>query len=257
MIQAYDHRAASVEMAEQNWMRQGQPEPTSLVEHQNPEFCAQPRWWVSDAEVLKRSNGWKMGAEITFKEITSATNQRTVIAAFSPHIGFMNSAPITFIDETLSIRLRCCLLANLNAMALDYVARQKVGGLHLNFFIVNQFPVLPPDRYANACPWDKSVKLVDWISERVLKLSCTANDLKPLAVAAGFKPTVYKWKPEELAGLLAELDAAYFHLYSINRDDAEYILGTFQGSAEDGTLAFEAGFSMRSSILQAFDRLAK
>ena len=28
--------------------------------------------------------------------------------------------------------------------------------------------------------------------------------------------------------MLAELDAAYFHLYGIDRDDAEYILSTFQ-----------------------------
>ena len=28
---------------------------------------------------------------------------------------------------------------------------------------------------------------------------------------------------------MAELDAAYFHLYGIDRDDAEYILSTFKG----------------------------
>ena len=36
MIQAYDHRAASVVIEKGNWMRQGQTEPTTLVEHQNP-----------------------------------------------------------------------------------------------------------------------------------------------------------------------------------------------------------------------------
>jgi len=39
------------------------------------------------------------------------------------------------------------LLANLCSFAFDYVARQKVGGQHLNFFIVEQLPVLPPVRY--------------------------------------------------------------------------------------------------------------
>ena len=43
-----------------------------------------------------------------------------------------------------SIRRELCLLANLNSLAYDFVARQKVGGLHLNFFIVEQLPTLRP-----------------------------------------------------------------------------------------------------------------
>ena len=46
MIQAYDHRAAGVRIEAGNWMRQGQTEETSLVEHQNPEFVVRPRYWV-------------------------------------------------------------------------------------------------------------------------------------------------------------------------------------------------------------------
>ena len=55
MIQAYDHRAASVVIAAGNWVRQGQTEATTPVQHQNPEFVAQPRWWVEEAEVERRS----------------------------------------------------------------------------------------------------------------------------------------------------------------------------------------------------------
>ncbi|HEV3024111.1 MAG TPA: DNA methyltransferase, partial [Pirellulales bacterium] len=51
MVQAFDHRAASVEVIDANWVRQGQTIPTSLVSHQNPEFVVQPRWWVDEAEV--------------------------------------------------------------------------------------------------------------------------------------------------------------------------------------------------------------
>ena len=40
MVQAFDHRAASVTVDEENWVRQGQKAETSLVQHQNPEFCA-------------------------------------------------------------------------------------------------------------------------------------------------------------------------------------------------------------------------
>src|SRR5437016_9894026 len=72
MVQAFDHRAASVMVDEENWVRQGQKTETSLVEHQNPEFCASPRWWVGEEVVdktLEKQPGnkpWFMG----FKDIT-------------------------------------------------------------------------------------------------------------------------------------------------------------------------------------------
>jgi hypothetical protein len=136
----------------------------------------------------------------------------------------------------------------------DYVARQKVGGLHLNFFIVEQLPTLAPDAYAARCPWDKRLTLEKWISDRVLALTCTANDMKPLAEAAGFEEAVRKWKDDERAGLMAELDAAYFLLYAVERDDVQYILSTFQGAGQtDKGLLDDLAPAQR--ILQAYDRL--
>jgi len=51
MVQAFDHRAASVEVVGANWVRQGLTISTSQVSHQNPEFVVQPRWWVDEADV--------------------------------------------------------------------------------------------------------------------------------------------------------------------------------------------------------------
>ena len=149
-----------------------------------------------------------------------------------------------------------CLLANLNSLPLDYFARQKIGGVTLNFFIVEQLPMFPPDRYEKLCPWDKSQTLEKWISDRVLKLTCTAIDMKPLAKAAGFDPPVYKWDVEEREKLKAELDAAYFRLYGISRDDAEYILGTFQGLRDDAARqTLLSSQSQTQTILAAYDAL--
>ena len=43
------------------------------------------------------------------------------------------------------------------------------------------------------------------------------------------------WNDQDRADLRAQLDAAYFHLYGISREDAVYILSTFQatGTPED------------------------
>ena len=93
-----------------------------------------------------------------------------------------------------------------------------------------------------------------WISDRVLKLTCTADDMRPLAEAAGFKEDVHKWKEPERAQLRAELDAAYFHLYGLSRDDAAYILSTFQGLTDDDgpTLAPTSAASLILDFYDAF-----
>ncbi len=84
-------------------------------------------------------------------------------------------------------------------------------------------------------------------------MSCTANDLKAFAESASFDPPVHRWDDDERAELLAELDAGYFILYGINREDVEYILSTFAGlRGEESPLP---GFRpMTTRILEAYDR---
>lgn len=79
--------------------------------------------------------------------------------------------------------------------------------------------------------------------------------MRPLAEAAGFKPGVWKWKQDERATLRAELDAAYFHLYGISRDDVSYILSTFQGIAKEDEAHSGEG-QTRRLLMQAYDELA-
>jgi len=254
MIQAYDHRAASVVVAKENWMRQGQTVETSLVSHQQPEFVVQPRWWVATEEVASRLGENPGAAWLTYKDVTSPTNERTMIAAFVPPAGVLNAAPLVLLDGEIEQRTACCLLANLDCFALDYVARQKVGNVHLNFFIVEQLPMFPPQEYQRRCPWNQRVTLERWISDRVLKLTCTSDDMRPLAEACGLKEPVYRWHPDERARLKAELDAAYFLLYGISRDDAEYILSTFKGARRRDE-ADVGAFRTAELILQCYDDL--
>lgn len=235
MLQAFDHRAADVVTDRSNWVRQGQTEKTSPVKYQNPEHVAMPRFWISD-DVVRKQCQENSTHFLCFKDVTSPTNQRTMIAALIPLVGVVNSAPIILSDRA-TLR-QCCLLGNLNSFAYDFVMRQKISNVHLNFFIVEQIPTLPPDTYDKACPWERSKTLEAWISERVLKLTCTAEDMLPLAEACDFTSGSFqaeyggrlnKWDDAERAELMAELDAAFFHLYGIDRDDVEYILSTFKG----------------------------
>ncbi|MCA9273330.1 MAG: N-6 DNA methylase [Phycisphaerales bacterium] len=240
MLQAYDHRAAGIVIETENWMRQGQPVDTSPVQHANPEYLSIPRWWAAQAEVDLALTDVRP-AYIAYKRITSATNSRTMIACMLPRVAAVNSVCLMLPKSGLSPRLSCVLAANLNAIVFDYVARQKVGGVDLNFFIVEQLPTLPPDMYAAKCPWSKREPLEYWISERVLKLTCTAEDMIPLAQACGFKGSegngVHKWREAERMQLRAQLDAAFAHLYGVSEDDFAYMLSTFPSVPEPVIIA--------------------
>jgi hypothetical protein len=256
MIQAFDHRAANVLTEKANWMRQGQTEKPSIVEYQNPEYLSLPRYWINSENVELPVWG-----SLGFKDITSPTNQRTMIAAAGPMAGYTNH--FVLIRSEMSELRQWCLLANLNSFAYDFCSRQKIGGVTLNFFIVEQLPTLPPDTYAKPCPWSrKKTTLETWISERVLQLTCTAEDMLPLAEACDFTGGSFKkeyggrlnkWDEAERAQLMAELDAAYFHLYGLGRDDAAYILSTFKGIHDRNPLLPDSN-STADHILAIDDR---
>ncbi|MCK5473703.1 MAG: hypothetical protein KAI59_06685, partial [Planctomycetes bacterium] len=253
MFRQYDHRFGSVYVEEKNWINQGQTIGTTLVDHQNPEYVVEPRWWISESSIASNFN---CSYFLAFRDITRATDSRTMIASFIPKSGVLNTAPLILTGDTVSDRKKCCLLGNFNSFVLDFIVRQKIGHIHLNFFIVEQLPVLAPDFYEDTCPWSKDQTLEDWISERVLKLTCTSNDMLPLAEAAGFKPKVHKWKTVDRAKLMAELDAAFFILYEIKREDVEYVLSTFSGLKKNKEGLLDST-TTTSQILKYYDQFCK
>jgi len=86
----------------------------------------------------------------------------------------------------------------------------------MNFFIVKQLPVIPPERYTE--------KDLEYITPRVLELVYTAWDMQPFALDLGYGGEPYKWNIPRRMRLRAELDAYYARLYGLTRCDLEYIL---------------------------------
>ena len=116
------------------------------------------------------------------------------------------------------------ILANFNSFALDYVARQKVQGTHLTWYIVEQLSVIAPTDYDRAFG---TTTARDLVRDHVLRLTYTAHDMAPFARDLGYDGPPFIWNEEERRHLRARLDALYFHLYGLSRDDAAYILDTF------------------------------
>ena len=127
MVQAYDHRAASVVVNPTNLNRRAQPREATDEEHTNPDWLPEHQFWVPESECTEITrHNWVLG----FKEITASTNARTFIAMLLPSIGFGNKVPI--LKPIDPIRGEWLLAANLNAMPFDFVARQKLQGQTLN-----------------------------------------------------------------------------------------------------------------------------
>jgi hypothetical protein len=141
------------------------------------------------------------------------------------------------------------------SFVLDYAARQKVGGTHLKYHTFKQLPVLAPSVYAADAPWSRGQTVRDWLLPRVIELTYTAWDLQPFARDVGDEGPPYLWDPGRRSVLRAELDAAFFHLYGISRDDADYILETFPIVKKHDEKA-HGEFRTKRVVLERYDALA-
>ena len=250
MVQAYDHRAASIVNSDGNLFRPGQPDRILDEEHRDSDFSPRPRYWVGlqDSEVTKSLN-WLLA----FKDITAPTNVRTMIAAIVPRVGCGHTLPILLPTEDDSdCGSPACWLANLNSISFDYVARQKVQGTHLTWYTVEQLPVIAPADYDRHFGPTTARALV---RDHVLRLTYTAHDIAPFARDLGYDGPPFIWNEEERRHLRARLDALYFHLYGLSRDDAAYILDTFPIVRRHDKAAF-GHYRTKTMVLAYFNALA-
>ena len=247
MVQAFDHRAASVVVNPKNLNRPAQPREASLDEHSNSGWLPEPQFWVPQANC-----GWSPEAAwvVGFKEITAPTNARTFIAALIPTVGFGNKVPI--LKPEAVERNEWLLVANLNSMVFDFVTRQKVQGQTLNLFIIEQLPVIAPDDYGMRLG---NTTARDMVRDHVLRLTYTADDMAPLARDLGYNGPPFNWDEEERRHLRARLDALYFHLYGLSHEDAEYVLSTFPIVQREDEAKFGA-YRTRNLILAYMSALA-
>lgn len=121
------------------------------------------------------------------------------------------------------------LQAAWSSFVFDFAARQKMGGTSMAYFTTMQLPVPGPrTRLDHIEP--------EWVDSRVDRLNGWVADA------------------DERARLRAELDAYFFHLYGLDRDEVDYVMETFpimkrKDEAKHGT------FRTKDLILDAYDAL--
>ena len=230
MVQMYDHRAADVVIHAANLHRAAQPEALADGLKQQHGRYPTPQYWVPESALPAGLPPYALA----FKDVTATTNVRTMVAAMLPGAACGNTLPMLLPQDAAAgagyASWASLLLANLGALVFDFLARQKVQGQHLNWYIVEQLPVITPAAFEQHIG---RVKIADFIREQVLRLSYTAHDLAPFARdlghvdAQGAVKPPFVWDEDDRRRRLAALDGLFLHLYGLGADDAAHVLDSF------------------------------
>ena len=250
-IHQFDHRANSIHFNPGNTYNPYLSEEVSQEQHADPDFMPDFYNWLPSEDVrtkLPESRGWP----IAYRRTARTTDIRTMIATVAPKAGFGDSVFLILPEENMTASGTCNLVANLNSLSLDYVIRQKLQGANLSWYIVQQFPVIAPSDYERKFGTTTARALV---RDHVLRLTYTAHDMAPFARDLGYDGPPFIWNEEERRHLRARLDALYFHLYRLSRDDAAYILDTFPIVRRHDKAAF-GHYRTKDMVLAYYNALA-
>ena len=273
MVNHFDHRFSTYEGATQAQLNVGALPRLDAAAHADPHRFTQPNYWVAEPEVKARLAGktdrkWLLG----WRDICRNSDQRTVIASVIPAHAVGDKFLLAF--PVHPAPLAAAFLAALDSYALDYCARQKIGGTSLKYYLIRQIPVPPPDMFAAACPWQLESTVGQWLLPHILELTYTAWDLEPFAADCEYSGPPFTWDEDRRFLLRAELDAAFFHVYlgtpdewartasdplksalPTPRDAVSHIMDTFP-IVKKKDLDSSGTFRTKDTILAIYDEIA-
>ncbi|BCL80059.1 N-6 DNA methylase [Ktedonobacteria bacterium brp13] len=254
MIWLYDHRFGTYDGQTEAQANQGKLPELDASQHNDPNLFPMPRYWVHEhdlPEIMRQRNK----AFLAFRDVTSAVVLRTAIFSIIPTVPCGHTLPI-MIPGNLHSQALTYLASYNTSFVFDYVTRQKLGGTHMTFFILKQLPVLLPQLFETPCQWANKRSLGSWIFLRALELTYTAWDLEAFAKDCGYDGPPFHSDEERRFLLRCELDAAYFHLYGITRDDVAYIMETFLiVKRKDEKEYGKDNYRTKQVILEIYDKM--
>lgn len=242
LVHIYQHRFASFRLADGTLSssKSERLQPNRLVD---PRELTAPRYWVHKSEVVAQP--WVSDATqpyvIGFRRSVRSTDSRTGLFQFLPLTAVGDSLFLIICDDAHR------LLAALNSFALDYAFRQSISGVNASFFLIRQLPVPLP-----AC--DDFVFRREIARRYVQELSCVSVDMT--VKSAGQPEECYRFSFARRFQIRCELDAAFFHLYRIERDDVDYIMETFP-IVKRKDVAKYGSYRTKERILAIYDEMAE
>lgn len=227
-------------------------------EHADANGLTIPRYWVREqdiADVLRARYG-ELRWTLAFRRSARSNDARTALFCCLPEAAVGDSVFLLSSSESNHPERLALLLGQLTSIIFDFTARQSIGGENASFFIMKQLPILHPTVFSRPSEWNVGQTLKEWLLPRVLELTYTAWDLEAFAQDCGWSGPPFRWNEERRLQLRCELDAAFFHLYGLNRDDTAYILDTFPIVKRKDEEKFGT-YRTKDRILELYDALAE
>ena len=196
---------------------------------------------------------------IVFRNITNSTNERTMLAAVIPkgiicHDKLITARPYennpteddlsdiplhSAYDRIFTNKELFAALGLLNSLQFDFIMRTKIDTTVVLYkFNESQMP-----RLTDGDEW------FHYISQRAAQLNCYGEEFAEMRERlGGIEPATDE---DERQRLQAEIDAAAFHAYGLDRPDTKFVLDDFY-QVQDPRLMTEKYFDF---VLEKYDEL--
>lgn len=221
--------------------------------HQFTHIFAPPRYWIETAKamkelisretkkvkaILKKANDnkklddfalppIKLDSEyyrLAWRDITNATNERTLISTILPPGVFLGNTlnylkPVYFdgklYAKSIPVRETLFLCGLLNSFTIDFILRHRVA-THANMFYVEELPI---PRYKDGDPYFSD------IVELVGSLICVSKEFESLKKEASIKGS--ETDPTKRETIVAQINAYVAKIYKLTTIELHCILETF------------------------------
>lgn len=156
-----------------------------------------------------------------FRDITNATNERTMLAAVIPAWPCGNKIPLIAEEGDVPVIQQLALCCVLNSFAYDFVVRNRITGINLNKFILDETPV--PELFE--IPIELSVIGARLCLVHGVFAQAWLELLGACPAIAGSSWTMH-WAVDTLTRLelRAISDAIVAHLYGLNERQFRWVL---------------------------------
>lgn len=192
---------------------------TNYLNNEEAIRASKPRYWMLNKHLKQKMDAYHYNKKwvIGLRDVTGANNERTSIATVLPLYPCGNTINCFF---NVSVKEAICILLSFNSFVFDFIARMKVGGMHLNVWIAYQQPIISYRLLEDSCYLEK-------VKNNILQLIYYHESLRPFAKDLGYEGEPFRYTESIRLDLQSELDAIAAKLYGVNSEQLSYILDTF------------------------------
>ncbi len=214
-----------------------------------------PRYWVREEVVADRLSRRSWGSEAALlghRRVARNTDERTVIASTIPFGAASYGWILSTGPDAHGLAL---LIGQYNSFVLDYILRQFLSQPSIPQVTFEQLPILAPEDFRRLDPVLGDAAA--WVVDRVAVLVGSGEEMHDFISELGRSRLVpVAWDPEKRFRCRVELDAAFFHLFGVARDDVHYIMESFPIVKRKDAAAF-GSYRTKELILQVYDAMTE